>query len=474
MMRKPLILALMGATLLSSCGVPHVEPQLKPVAADSVGLGTDAAPRFATDWWTALGDPQLDRIMTDALAGSPTLAAAMARVRQADAMLAAAGAARQPQISADAQEQRIRLSDTYTIPPPYGGTTQWVGQAQANLSWNLDLFGRQAAAIEQARASTRAATLDADAAQLALSGSIAQTYVELARAEQQIAIGERFVQSRDNGLRLARVRIRNDLASRFDETAADTLLAEARQSLEQAKGQRALAAHALAMLAGRGADYAAAITPSTMRFDTVLPLPDTLPADLLSRRPDILAAQARIEAAAAGRQVARRAFYPDINLSALVGPQAVGLGNLFTGGAVSVGAGAALHLPIFEGGRLTAGLKQATAGVDSAIADYDRTVLGAVREASDALSQIGADQAQLVQQRKALAGQREVVRLNAVRVSTGLSSQLDKLASDDRVLQAEQAATNIEADAADRRIALLIALGGGFDAGNQTNDRNNP
>ncbi|TPG42534.1 efflux transporter outer membrane subunit [Sphingomonas koreensis] len=468
MKRLSLISPLFGALVLAGCAVPNVKPAVTPVAPASLGLSAANSPTIADDWWVALGDPQLDRIVGDALAGSSKLDAAMARVRSARSVLDSAHAEDQPQISADANEQFERLSSVYIIPPPYGGTFRWVGQAQANLSWNLDFWGRQADAIAQAQHSADAAALDYDAARLALSGSVVQTYVELVRAERQIAIAKATVDQRRQSLHFANVRVKSQLDSDIDVRAADTLLAEAQQALIRAQGQREMVVHALAMLAGKGADYYPTIQPTALTLDAVLPLPGTLPADLLARRPDILSARASIAAAASGRQVARKAYYPNVNLLGLAGLQALGIGNLFSSDASTYGGGAAIHLPIFEGGKLRADYEGATARLDGAIAAYNQAVLGAVRETADALTRVHTVGADLAQQRAAATGLSEVRRLNNVRVSTGLSSRLDLIGSDVRLLDAQQQTANLEADKAVAQVQLLIAVGGGFDPAGAT------
>ncbi|MGN6268880.1 MAG: efflux transporter outer membrane subunit [Sphingomonas sp.] len=455
--------ASLAALLLAGCAIPNERVAVNPVASDAVGLGASPAPAIADDWWTALGDSQLDRIMGDALAGSPSLEAAMARVRLAQSTLAGNEAATRPQITGDASEQFQRLSSVYIIPPPYGGSFRWVGQAQANLSWNLDSWGQQADRIGQARHGAEAAAFDYDAARLALAGSIAQTYVELARAERQIALAQSTVDQRDHAVALARVRKQSQLSSDIDLRAAETLLAQARQALVEAQGQRETVIHALALLAGRGADYYGTIQPTRIKLDAVLPLPTALPADLLARRPDILSAKASVAAAAAGRQVARKAFYPNINLLGLAGLQALGIGNLFSSDASTYGVGAAIHLPIFEGGKLRADYAGATAQVDAAIARYNQAVLGAVRETADALTRAKTLGDALAQQQAAANGLAEVQRLNAVRVSTGLDSRLDLIGSDVELLAARQQTVNLQADKAVAQIQLLIAVGGGFD-----------
>ena len=448
---------------LAGCAIPASQTLVAPISPSTLGLSAGPAPAVAADWWRGFGDPLLDRLVGDAVAGNPTLDAALARVTQAQAVLATNRADNGPEVTLDAQEQFARLSGRYTIPPPYAGTTRFVGTAAANLSWNLDLFGRQKAAIAGARASVRAAALDVTAARLALSGAVVQTYIDLERAEAQTAIARRTIATRQNTLRLVNVRIRNQLGSKLDAQAAATLLAQAQQALLRAQASQVLAKNALAALAGRGVDYSATIGATALQLDAVLPLPTSVPADLLARRADIAAAQARIEAAAAGRQVARRAFYPNVNLAAMAGFQAIGLGNLVSLDAGTAGAGPAIHLPIFDNGRLKAGLVGATAALDLATADYNDRVIGAVREAADAVARIGALDADRVRQREVVRGFAETGRLNGIRVSSGLDNRLDLVDNDVRLLAAEQADADLAADAAQQRVQLVLALGGGFD-----------
>jgi NodT family efflux transporter outer membrane factor (OMF) lipoprotein len=400
--------------------------------------------------------------MGDALTGNPTLDEVLARLRLATAGIEAQNAGLWPQIGIDAQEQRSLLSGAYEIPPPFAGTERWVGSVQTNLSWTLDFAGKQRALISQARNSADASAFDVAAARLTLTGAVAQTYVGLARAEEQIRIAEAFVHSREQSLALAQARSRNNLASDFDIRAAETLLAQAQQSLDRAKGDRALMTHALAALAGRGAEAHSGITASTLRFDAALPLPASLPANLLERRPDVLAARARIAAASAGRKAAAADFYPSVDLRAFLGVSSVSLASLLTSKALTWGVGPAVHVPVFEGGRLRAHYKAATAEVDAATASYNELALRAVQESADALSTIDSNAAQAADQRRVVTGLAQTVHLDEVRVRTGLTTQLDVLASGDQLLQARQLQADLDAEGLTRRIQLLVSVGGDF------------
>ena len=449
--------------LLAGCAAPMTRQAATPLMPDALALSGAPAPQVDGEWWHAFGDPQLDRIVADALSGNPDLDAALARVAQADAVLSSRRADEGLQATLDASAQAARLSGRYTIPPPFRGTVRTVGTISASLTYNLDLFGRQRAAIAGARASARAAGLDAAAARLALAGSVTQTYLDLARAEAQSGVARRTIATRQDALRLVRVQIRNQLSSRVQEAAAETVLAQAQSALTRAIAARALAANALAALAGRGPDYAAAIGPSALRLDAGLPVAASVPADLLARRADVAAALVRIDAAQAGRQVARRAFYPNVNLGALIGLQAIGLGNLLSLDAGQVGVGPAIHLPLFDNGRLRAELAGATAGVDLATAQYNDLVVGAVREAADAIALVGNIAQQRADAAAVVRGLSETDRLNAVRVRTGLDSKLGLVDTDVRLLDAELTEVNLAADAARARVQLVLALGGGWD-----------
>ncbi|MFS0772699.1 efflux transporter outer membrane subunit [Sphingomonas sp. 1P08PE] len=449
--------------LLAGCAAPATHQAVSPVMPVALGLAA-TAPAVPADWWRGFGDPQLDRLIADAVAGNPTLDGALARVTQAQAVLAARGAETGPQATLEAQAQVARLSGRYTIPPPFGGSTRFVGTGVANLGWNLDLFGRQRAAIRGARASAAAATLDVAAARLALTGSVVATYLDLVRAEAQARLATATIQARTGSLQLVEVRIRNRLASQLDRQAAATLLAQARQALVRSQASATLARNALAALAGRGVDYPATIGATAVRLDGGVPLPASVPADLLARRADIAAAQARIAAAAEGKQVARLAYYPNVNLAAMAGLQAIGIGNLFSLDAGTAGAGPALSLPLFDNGGRRAELEGAAAALDLATADYNDRVIGAVREAADGIARVAAIAADRTSQAQVVRGYRETGRLNAIRVSSGLDSRLDLVDNDIRTLDAEQADADLAVDAAQARVRLALALGGGVDA----------
>ena len=454
--------AALAAVTLAACAPANIKPQLDLQTSRTLGLVGPVQAVPAEAWWRAFGDPQLDRIVSDALAGNPSLDAAMARLRAAQAVIGVERAGLSPHVNAAAQESYGRLSGRQPIPPPFGGSERWSGFAEANLSWTLDFAGRQKALVDQASHTADAAALDVAAARLALTAAVAQTYVGLTQAEQQAEIAQAYVAARREGLALAHSRASSGLAGDFDLRVAETLVAEAEQAETRAEAERARTIHALAALAGRGADFSAEITVSQIDLAAALPLPTALPANLLTRRPDLMAADARIEAARAGRKVARADFFPTVDLRAFVGVSALGLGSLFTGDAATSGVGPAVSLPILTGGRLRSQYGQATANVDVATAQYDALAVAAIREAADALCDVDASAAEAAQQRRILTGYAETARLERARRQSGLGAETDVLASNERLLQAKLAQTQLDAEAAARRIQLLVAVGGDF------------
>jgi NodT family efflux transporter outer membrane factor (OMF) lipoprotein len=456
--------ALAPALLAAACVLPPKdEPRVTRVDAQALGLAAAPLQTVGDGWWKVFGDPQLDRLVDDALANNPGLAEALTRVRSAQAQAQAAGAATRPGVTLDGEEVRQRFSENYYIPPPYGGGEYWVGQLGANLNWDLDFWGRQADLIRQARLQTQAATLDQASARLALSGSLAQAYLDLYRAYALADIAAQAERQRETLLKLTQDRVRAGLDTQLDVKSAEALLPQARAALLQAQSARDLAVHRLAALCGHGADAYAGIKRPQLTLDAALPLPEQLPIDLLAHRPDVLAARARVDAATAGRAAAKAAFYPDISLKAFAGYQAIGLDQLFDGGSGIWGFGPSVHLPLFDAQRLKAGYHGATAELDAAVARYNDTVLGAVRDVADQLTLSQSQARQLQQSEQTLAASEAAYALAQRRYAAGLSSQIVVLNAESNVLSARRDVVSLRASLAIARVTLLLTVGGTFD-----------
>jgi outer membrane protein TolC len=177
-LNKSQVAALLLALPLIGCvQAPATTPSQTEIVPASLGLGGEAAPQAAGDWWKAFHDPQFDRLVEQLLAGNPTLQSALARIRAAQAQVAAAESLKYPNINIDGTDTLQLVSKQFVYPTRYGGTWQWVGDVEARLHWSLDFWGRQSALIAQAHNASQAAGLDAQAARLALAGQFAQSYV---------------------------------------------------------------------------------------------------------------------------------------------------------------------------------------------------------------------------------------------------------------------------------------------------------
>jgi NodT family efflux transporter outer membrane factor (OMF) lipoprotein len=384
-------------------------------------------------------------------------------MRAAQAELSVQRADDLPQVTLDGSEQRTLFSKDYIIPPPFGGTYRWYGSLTTNLNWNLDFWGKQAALIEKARDSAQAAALDAEAAHLALSGAFAEAYINLLLNYQNGDIADATVAERTEILKISQGRFDAGLENGSAVEQAKSLLSLAKADQLRYAAAREMDIHAIAALAGQGAGAYAEITRPGPNLDVTLPLPASLPADLLARRPDILAAKARVEAAVKGREAAHADFYPDINLAALAGFQAIGMSNLLTANAFTMGIGPALHLPIFDAGKLRAQYARATADLDAAVADYNGAVLNAIKQTADAMTQVKSLSAQRIQQQDAVTSAERAFAIAEDRYRSGLATQLPMLTAEATLLQARQALAGVTAEGAQQRITLLLTVGGGFE-----------
>lgn len=469
-LRLSLGIAMGAALTLSSCvSPPKEEPRIKSLGSNSLGLSQNQSPRAAEGWWKVFGDNQLNQLIDDSLANSPSLGEALIRVRGAQAQAIAAGAKLRPGVSLDGEETYQRLSENYIYPPKEagfglaGGDMAWMGQTTLNLSWDLDFWGHQDNLLKQARNKVVVAELDSATARLALSGAMAQSYVDLYRAYALVDIAKQNELQRETLLKLTKGRVNAGLDTQLELKLAEAALPQARTARLQAEIQREMAVHNLAALSGHGADAYDKIGRPQITPDATLPLPTELTLDLLSRRPDILAAKARIEAATAGRAAAKAAFYPDINLKAFVGLQAVGLDKLTDSGSTIYGAGPALHLPIFDSQRLKAGYIGATAELDEAVASYNETVLKAVRDVADQLSRYESLKHQLAETNQTSIATEAAYKLAQNRYKAGLSTQLAVLNAETQLLNTRRDLVSLNTQLLITRVTFLLTFGGSFD-----------
>jgi NodT family efflux transporter outer membrane factor (OMF) lipoprotein len=452
-------------TLTGCASSAGIAPVAQINAPSAVGLDAAAAmPAVAADWWRGFGDTTLDGLVDRALAGNPNLKVAQARLARAEAAVGGAKSAEGLQVNGALDVTRERFSANSIYPPPIGGGVYTLGTAQVNASWEFDFFGRNRAAIEAAIGAQRAAEAEVQAARVMLATNVARTYVQLGRLFEQRDVAVRSLKSRDDTLALIKQRVQGGLDTAVEQRQGEGALPETRQQIEQLDEQIALARHALAALTAQAPN---ALDTLSVPLGTVkaVAMPATLPADLLGRRADITAARWRIEAATSDMKNAKAQFYPNINLSAFVGLQSIGLDRLLKSGSEQYGAGPAIRLPIFDSGRLRANLKVKAADLDAAVESYNGAVLDAVHDVADQLASLNSIDRQQAEQSRAQAAAESAYDLATQRYKAGLGTYLTVLNAESTVLNQRRQGADLKARALDAQIALVRSLGGGYVAG---------
>ncbi len=417
-------------------------------------------------WWSDLGDPQLASLITEGLKGSPDVAAAAARMRQAAALTEVVGASRLPSLdvqaalTANKQSYNNGFPKQFTAQLPQGFRDN--ARVSTDLAYDLDLWGKHRAALAAATSQMRAAAIDAAQARLMLATDIANAYSELAYRFDERDIREAALKVRLSSARLVAAREAQGLENRGSLRQAEALVAGARADLAAADELIVLLQHQIAALIGAGPDRGLAITRPALGTVGPIGAPADASADLIGRRPDIAAARERAEAAAQRIKAARADFYPAIRLSAMAGLQAVGIGNLLQSDSVFASAGPAISLPLFDGGARRGRYRGAEAVYDEAVDNYNKAVVSAYQQVADALSAQATVAQRRSETRAALAASEEAYAIARRRYDGGLSTYLDVLTVEDRLLQVRSAAAGLEALTGRVNIALIRALGGGY------------
>jgi NodT family efflux transporter outer membrane factor (OMF) lipoprotein len=467
---RRIVKAMLAASLLATAGcaqLPHMDSP--PVVKKVEQLGSSnsfAAPGAAwpgDGWWRAYGDAQLDALIEEALRGSPDLDLAQARLHAAMAQVQGAHATRIPEVTGTASFTEQKQSYNNLIPQqalPQGWNDY--GLATVNLAWELDFWGKNRAALAAAVSEQRAAEVEVAEARLIISTSVASAYAGLVHlytlrdnAAQTLDLRTKtvalFRQRHDFGLEtLASVR---EVEARQAGAQADLLAIDERIGLQR---------NAIAALLGAGPDRGLAITRPIAQFPGSQGLPQNLALELLGRRPDIVAARSRTEAAARRIDQAKAGFYPSVNLIGFAGLQSLGIDNLIKSGSAVGSIGPAISLPIFNTERLQGQLRGAHAEYEAAVATYNATLSNALREVADAATSRRSLDGELAASRAAVAAAAEAHQIISRRYQGALATYLDVLTAEDQLISAQRADAELETRALILDVELVRALGGGF------------
>jgi NodT family efflux transporter outer membrane factor (OMF) lipoprotein len=468
-----LALASLGAaTTLGACAaVPVSGPPAKiaPVEAyqDQKSFSAPSGDWPTDRWWEAYGDPQLTALIDEALTTSPTLAEAEARMASAESATAEARAALLPQLSGQGSVSEVETSRTaFGFPPfvqqllPQGYHDE--GLLALNASIDLDLFGKNRAALAAAGKDQAAVLADLAEARLTLAAAVATAYADLARLGAERAAAEEAVRNRQETSRLTAERVANGLDTRGELRQAQAATPASQADVQSLDEQIDITRHRIAALIGAGPDRGLSIAVPGPEAVKPLALPADLRLHLIGRRPDIVAARLRAEEAAKRIDVARAQFFPDVTLTGEIGQQALGLSQLFDPASAFGSVGPAVTLPIFEGGRLRAQYHGAQADYAYAVAAYDATLAQALQDVADTVASVKSAEAQLAERKQALDAGEEGYRVAEERYRGGLSSFVSVLAAEDAIINERRAYADAAARAFSLDIALVRALGGGY------------
>ena len=473
------------ATLAACSFVPKYEQPAAPVSAtwpDSAGAQVEGGVAAADlPWQQFVHDAQLREVIQLALENNRDLRVAVQNIEQARAQYQIRRADQFPSVGVTGGATRSAPNPYAALGGPSVTTSYSVGVGVS--AWELDFFGRVAALKDVALANYLATEEARKSAQISLIASVASTWLQLKTDTELLALAERTLGTRDQSLRLTKLRFDNGASSALDMRLAESLSASAQATRAQQQRLRAQDINLLTLLVGQPlperllpavpAPVAPAPPPDLAQMASVpapvaaLPafaaVPAGLPSDLLLRRPDIRAAEQQLIGANANIGAARASFFPRISLTASLGRVSTDLdGLLGSGGTGAWSFAPSITLPIFDGGRNQANLDVAKAGRAIAVAQYEKAIQSAFREVADALAGRGTLMAQLDALQAQATAERERYRLTDLRYRNGVASHLDLLDAQRSLFAIEQALAQGQLAERSNEVLLYKALGGGW------------
>ncbi len=456
-----LAVAIAGALLSACANFDGIDTHASLATPSQSGLSSAGTAWPQDNWWQSYGDPQLDTLIGRAIAQSPSLKLAQARMARAQAAAGIAYSYTTVQLSGAVNSQYQHFTKTSIYPPPLGGAVDSLNNANLEFGYELDFFGRNRAALAAALGQARAAEADAAAARVVLAANVAKTYFQLARLIEQRAVADNTLNVRAQTLKLVQERVASGLDTRVEQRQAEGGLPGARLEIAQLDEQIALTRNALAALLGAGPEATRTLAPKLAVLQSQA-LPSALPADLVGRRADLSAARLRVQAAARDIDTTKAEFYPNVNLVAFAGLGSIGYGKWLDADSRQYGAGPAIRIPIFAGGRLRATLSGKTADYDAAVESYNQTLFEAVREVADQVVSLQSLALQTNEQRDAQSVAESAYELALKRYQAGLTNYLTVLTAENSVLAERRQAIDLKARVLDVNVNLSRALGGGY------------
>ncbi|WP_116807706.1 efflux transporter outer membrane subunit [Steroidobacter cummioxidans] len=460
-------LSIVAALALAGCSfAPKLELPEVPVAdaykEPAPWMQAAPADRLPRDgWWQPYGDPELNRLQTQLIQNSPDLQVALARYQQAKAYADQLRSGLFPSLALRADGARVRQSET--SPPAGRSSPRYYNAYGAGVeaAYEVDLWGRVRNDVNAGKLAASAAAADLESARLSLQAQLADFYIALYGLDREAALLSDTVAAFDRALELTKERHQAGIVSGLDVARAQTQLDSARSQVAQNTAQRATLEHAIAVLVGESPSQFS-LSPRSVALQ--LPeIPADVPTNLLQRRPDIAAAQRRTAAANASVGVARAAYFPSITLSGAYAFQSTRSTDWLTAPNAAWSVGPTILLELFDAGRRRARVEQARAVLDEAGATYRGVVLGAFQEVEDNLALLYHYGIAAESERSAVTSAQQSLDFAMNRYREGAVSYLEVVQSQTTALNAQRGALDLETRQLRASVALIRALGGGWE-----------
>ncbi|MBV9785000.1 MAG: efflux transporter outer membrane subunit [Acidisphaera sp.] len=467
------ITALAALLLLPGCnlGPFYHRPSLELPAAFRATPATEAAAWPSPDWWRGFGSPELDGLIAAARVQNFDIAAAVARVRQADAAVSVAGGPLLPLVTASASDT-WQLESSQRSGGGFAGASSAHAQfrsyaATVNASYEVDFWGKNRAALAAARASALFSRFDQQTVALTVVTGVATTYFNALAYQDRLAVAQRNLADATDSLNVIRARLSVGTATALDLAQQEALVDAVRANIPALRSQLEQEVIALAILVGRPPE-AIEIRPGTL--DT-LPLPEVapgLPSDLLARRPDIASAEAQLIAQNANVRVARAAFFPSIQLTASGGWQSLALTTLFGPGATAASFAGSVSQTLFDNGVLAGQLGEAKGRYDELLADYRKAVVQAFTDVENALTALRYATEQETLERAAVATAQRAADIARAQLAAGTVDVTTVLTAEQTLFSDQDTLAQVRLARFTALVNLYKALGGGWQEPQET------
>lgn len=413
-----------------------------------------------TDWWMQFKDPLLNQLMTVGLRDSPTMRMAESRLRKAQYLAAETETNLWPYVDASGYLERERFSQFGLVPPPFNGRTFNIGQVGLNFNYQLDFWGKNRQTLAAAVSEACASAADVAEARLVLSASIAHAYFNLQNSKTQAKLAQLTYQTKKQLLNIVGIRGKRGIESDIPIKVSLADVQATKIKAIQYQQAEKLAQHQLAALLGKNAFETDFLIKDMHYRKKLIALPNHLPANVLAKRPDVLASRLRTEAAAHQINVAKAYFFPDINLMGLFSFQSVRLNHLFEKRSQNNAISGAFDLPIFDAGYRRANLGVQYAEYDAAVNQYNATILTALKQIADQLIILKSVNSQWDAQRSSLAAIEQNVRLVKSRYRHGIVDYAQVLQAEDDLFAQQSTQVDLQTYHQQALAGLMVALGG--------------